>query len=197
MATDVYSPFPRFSFDEYLARNARSNEKLEYLQGVVYSMAGGTQFHNAISINFAVALGMRLRGKDCSILSSDQMIEAPGREAGFYPDLSVLCGAKLKPSATPLKNPFVVVEVLSPSTRDYDLGQKFQQYRRIASLRHIVFIDSEGLGVQVYTRGADEVWPGLPETHHKRGETMVLSALEVEIPLVEIYGDLDFAAARE
>lgn len=197
MASDVFSPFPRFSFDEYLARNARTDEKLEYLHGVVYAMAGGTQFHNAISINFAIALGVRLRGKDCRILSSDQMVEAPAREAGFYPDLSVLCGAKLVPSAIPLKNPVVVVEVLSPSTRDYDLGQKFQQYLRIHSLRHVVFVDSEGLGVQVHTRGSDEVWPGLPDTYHRREDTMTLSALEVEIPLQEIYGDLDFSAAAE
>lgn len=33
--------YPRFTFEEYLAKNARSSEKLEYLEGVVYAMAGG------------------------------------------------------------------------------------------------------------------------------------------------------------
>ena len=197
MATDVYSLFPRFSFEEYLARNARSNEKLEFLLGFVYARAGATLQHSCISGRLITALNIRLTGRPCFVLTSDAMVETPQGEAGFYPDASVVCGPSPGLGAKTLKNPVVVVEVLSPSTRDYDLGQKFQQYRRIASLRHVVIIDSEGVGVQVYTRGADEVWPGLPETHHKRGETMVLSALEVEIPLVEIYGDLDFAAARE
>jgi Uma2 family endonuclease len=35
--------FPRFTFEEYLAKNARSSEKLEFLQGVVYAMAGGSR----------------------------------------------------------------------------------------------------------------------------------------------------------
>lgn len=195
MASSVFSPFPRFSFDEYLARNARTDERLEYLHGVVYAMAGGTRQHSWISGRLITALNVRVAGKPCFVLTSDSMVETPQGEAGFYPDASVFCGPSLGLGAKALKNPVVVVEVLSPSTRDYDLGQKFQQYRRIPSLRHVVFVDSEGLGVQVYTRGSDEVWPGLPDTYHRREDTMALSALEVEIPLQEIYGDLDFSAA--
>lgn len=77
MATDAYSPFPRFSFEEYLARNARSNEKLEYLLGFVYARAEGTLQHSWISGRLITALNIRLTGRPCFVLTSDAMVETP------------------------------------------------------------------------------------------------------------------------
>lgn len=192
MATTNHQPFPIFTFEEYLERNRRSDDKLEYLQGVVYAMAGGSQYHNALPMNLAVALGGRLKGRDCHILSSDQMVETPGREASFFPDLTIVCGAKLEPGHRPVTNPVLVVEVLSPSTREFDLGQKLKQYKRIPSLRHIVYVDSDSVGVQVHSRGDGELWPGLPDTYRKRDDVISLEAIEAEISLRDIYGDLEF-----
>jgi len=191
--TSIGQPqFPHFSFEEYLEKDSRSNEKLEYLHGVVYAMPGGTQFHNAIGMNFALVLAPQLRGKDCRVMSSDQMLETPGQEAGYYPDLLVVCGVRLLPRAAAMTAPVLVLEVLSPSTKAYDLGQKLQQYRRIPSLRHIVFVDSSRVEVQIYTRGTDEVWPGTPETLTELTDSLVLAAFGADIPLREVYSDIDF-----
>lgn len=73
------------------------------------------------------ALSNRLERRDCVVLTSDALVETPAREAGFYPDVSVFCrpGADLGDAA--LTDPVLVVEVLSPSTRNFDLGDKFVQ----------------------------------------------------------------------
>jgi Uma2 family endonuclease len=195
MASIGYIPLPQFSFEEYLQRSARSNEKLEYLHGMVFAMAGGSQYHNAIPMNLAFLLKSRLGSRDCSILSSDQMVVAPGSEAAFFPDLSVVCGSKLELGSKPITNPVMIVEVLSPSTREYDLGQKFQQYRRIASLRHILFLESESMGLQLYSRGDGELWPAIPTALDQREDLVSLEALGLSFRLDEVYGDLEFPSA--
>jgi Uma2 family endonuclease len=96
--------------------------------------------------------------------------------AGFFPDASVFCGAELGRGSAPIENPVLVVEVLSPSTRNFDPGDKLFQYKRIPSLRHILYVDSERLEARLYSRGEGELLPGEP------------------LGLREIYGELEFVA---
>lgn len=192
MATTRYQPFPIFTYQEYLERNRRSNDKLEYLHGVVYAMAGGSRLHSWISGRIITALNNRLAGKSCFVFTSDCLVETPLNEAAFFPDVSVVCGASLGGSSSTVTNPVLVVEVLSPSTREFDLGQKLRQYKRIPSLRQIVYVDSESVGVQVHSRSEGGLWPGLPDTYRKLEDTIGLAAIEAEISLRDIYGDLEF-----
>lgn len=192
MGTLSQIQFPVFTFEEYLSKNERSSEKLEFLHGTVFAMAGGSQFHNAIGVNCTLALGSRLLGGRCRVMSSDQMVSTPGQEAAFYPDLQVICGERLLPRSEAITTPIVVVEVLSPSTRAFDLSEKLKQYRRMASLRHIVFIESAKVEVVVYSRGAGELWPAAAELYLDLDSNLPLAALEVEVPMHEIYRDVDF-----
>jgi Uma2 family endonuclease len=88
-----------------------------------------------------------------------------------------------------------VIEVLSRSTRNYDLSQKLQQYQRIAALRHILYVDSAGVGIQLYSRGDGELWPATPTALDQREDLVSLEALGVSFRLDEVYGDLEFPAA--
>lgn len=192
MGTLGQTLFPVFTFEEYLAKNERSSEKLEFLHGTVFAMAGGSQFHNAIGFNCGIAFATRLRGGKCRGISSDQMLSTPGQEAGFYPDLQITCGERLQPRSEAFTSPVVVVEVLSPSTRSFDLTEKLKQYKRIASLRHILFVESTKVEVMVYSRNAGELWPATPELYLDLASKLPLAALDVEVPLSEIYQDVEF-----
>ncbi|MEZ5890439.1 MAG: Uma2 family endonuclease [Xanthobacteraceae bacterium] len=55
----------------------------------------------------------------------------------------VYCGAKVAPSAVEVPNPVIVVEVLSPSTRDIDLSVKLADYFRVPSVAHYLIVDPE------------------------------------------------------
>lgn len=186
--------FPVFTFEEYLAKDERSRDKLEFLHGTVFAMAGGSQFHNAIAFNCGVALAIRLRGGGCRAMNSDQMLSTPGQEAAFYPDLQVICGERLLPHSEAITTPIVVVEVLSPSTRAFDLTEKLKQYKRIASLRHILFVESTKIEVLTYSREAGELWPGSPELCQDLESSVAIAALGLDVPLAEIYQDVGFAA---
>ena len=124
------------SEDEYLALERKSETKHELINGVIVAMAGASYEHNTTAANLLVALGMRLRGRPCRPLGSDQRIHIPATGLYTYPDVSVVCG---KPEfhskdRDTLLNPRVIIEVLSDSTEAYDRGAKFAHYRGIPSL---------------------------------------------------------------
>lgn len=47
------------------------------------------------------------------------------------------------------------VVIVSPSTAAYDLGDKVSAYRRMPSLRHLVLIRQDRIGIDHYRRGAE------------------------------------------
>jgi Uma2 family endonuclease len=85
----------------------------------------------------------------------------------------------------------LIVEVLSPSTAAYDLGEKFAHYRRIASLREIAFIDLDARRTEVYRKGADALW-----VLHSfdRSEDVRLASVDLTITAAVLFADVDEAA---
>src|SRR5262245_699117 len=127
----------QFTIAEYLAYEEESSIKHEYYRGEMFAMAGGTITHNMISGNLYHLLRRELKGNRCRPFNSDQRIHITENSLFTYPDVSVVCDeiVTLNNDQINVLNPTVIIEVLSPSTRDYDRGAKFQLYRDIASLR--------------------------------------------------------------
>ena len=55
-------------------------------------------------------------------------------------------------------NPTLVAEVLSPGTLEYDLGEKFQHYRQIPSLRAVVYVRQDRRQLEIRERADDGGW---------------------------------------
>jgi Uma2 family endonuclease len=71
----VAAPAPQWlSTDAYLRDEATGRPKHEYVGGIVYAIAGGTNLHNLVATNILVALGGRLKGKTCRPYDSDSKI---------------------------------------------------------------------------------------------------------------------------
>jgi Uma2 family endonuclease len=146
------------SREDYLKLEEVSPEKHEFYQGQVFAMAGGTFQHARIGLNVTTELAVRLRGKPCQPMNSDMRITTPSG-LNTYPDASVYCGQpELTDSNKTLLNPVLIVEVLSPSTRSYDRGDKFHHYRSIPSLSDYLLIDSETVLVEHYQRMGAYEW---------------------------------------
>jgi Uma2 family endonuclease len=173
------------SVAEYLQLEAASVVRHELIDGEVYAMAGGTPAHAALVTNLAVSVGSRLRGSSCRPTGSDQRLKVPLTGAFFYADLLVVCGTYQMADDDPhaVTNPAVIFEVLSPSTRDYDQGTKFEHYRRLPSLREYVLVDQGEQRVFHHTRQESGAWllrevtEGAPR----------LESLGIEVPLAELY----------
>jgi Uma2 family endonuclease len=141
----VARPHPVFySFEEYLQHEEASNTKHEYLDGRIYAMAGGTPEHSGLIASVIIQLGKQLEGTRCRVHMSDLHVRTPTGLA-TYPDVAVVCGPWERDPAAKrmITNPKLIVEVLSPSTEEYDRGEKFEHYQRIPSLETYVLVGRE------------------------------------------------------
>jgi Uma2 family endonuclease len=181
-----------YTFKEYLDLESASNVKHEFLDGEIYAMAGGTPRHAALTLAIGGALLAQLRGGPCRAFSSDLRIRV--RETGLatYPDVTVVCGPlETDPdSEATVTNPTVIVEVLSPSTKDYDLGEKFEHYRKVASLQAVLYVWQTEPRIESRTRGADGAWTSRDA---RAGGTVAIDAIKCSLNLDDVYRDASLA----
>ena len=143
----------RHSFQDYLAIEEVSTVRHEFLDGEIYAMAGGSVLHAALSAAVLAALHHQLEGR-CRTYSSDLRVRVLATGLASYPDVTVVCGPpETDPeNAETVVNPTVLVEVLSPATIDYDLGEKFEHYQRIPSLAAVVYVWQDRRQIEVRAR---------------------------------------------
>ena len=153
-------PERSFSLEVYLALEETGEGKHEYYQGMIYDMTGASEPHSLIAANIIASLRPQLRGKVCKVHAGDLhvMVEATGLYT--YPDVLVVCGAPHFVGARRemIDNPTLIVEVLSPSTEQYDRGKKFQNYRTIATLCDYLLIAQDATRVEQFVRQEDNRW---------------------------------------
>ena len=143
----------KLTFDEYLELERAATTKSEYRGGEIFAMSGGTPVHARLGGRMIVLLDHAV-GHACQIFSSDLRVYAAAVNEAMYPDVSVACEElKFRDGRRDvILNPSLVVEILSSSTRDYDLSMKASFYRSIPSLTDILFVDSERRYVQRQSR---------------------------------------------
>jgi Uma2 family endonuclease len=179
----------KLSRDEYLAQEEQSEVRHQFFNGEVFAMTGGTFNHSAIAGNLYLSLGTRLGGKSCRPMNGDMRIHTPSG-LDTYPDVSVFCGKpELSDNQRTLHNPVVIFEVLSPSTRNYDRGDKFVHYRSIPTLQDYVLIDPDAIGVEHFRRSEDgQEW--VLHDYRELSDLLPLPSIGLDLPLAEIYRDL-------
>ena len=176
----------RHSFRDYLAVEEISTVKHEFLDGEIYAMAGGTVLHAALSAAMLAALHQQLGGR-CRVFSSDLRIRVRATGLASYPDVTVVCGAtETDPeSADTVVNPTLVVEVLSPSTMDYDLGEKFDHYRQVPSLTAVIYVWQDKRQIEIRERAAS-AWK---TSVAGPGETATVASLGVNLAVDALHAD--------
>ena len=186
---------PRLTEEEYEDILAKSDVKLEFLNGQIHAMAGGGASHSLVKSNTIARLNDAFRKRPCRVYDSDMKVKAEASGMNSFPDASIVCG---KPEfkddkRLTLLNPGVIVEVLSPGTEAFDRGMKFLNYREIPSLHTYVLISTEEPLVEVYELNADAHWQ--LETFRGADSTVRLHHCEVEIPLADFYEKTEFDPA--
>ena len=177
----------RFTFADYLVLEESSTVKHEFLEGHVWAMAGGTPDHGALSANVIILLGNQLRDRPCRVFTSDVRIRVRATGLATYPDVSIVCGQQETdpddPKGNTIANPSVVVEVLSPSTEDYDRGEKVAHYKQIPSLHEIVLVAHEEQRIELWRRDGER-W--ILDVIREDG-VAPLTSIGCELPLSEVY----------
>ncbi len=187
------------TLEEYFELAEKSDVKLEYHDGTVVAMAGGTESHSLITTNVIGELRNRLKGGPCRVYDSNLRVSPATKRKYYYPDALVVCGERQFDSKDPrrltISNPTLIVEVLSDSTEGFDRDKKFLAYIRAESLKEYVLISQQIPWVQTYLRQPDGSWSfnfalGLESIAHLR-------SLQIDLPLSEVYAQVDLPTATE
>jgi len=191
MTTDIETR--KYSIEEYFAVEAGAKEKLEYFNGKIRPMPGGTPLHNEIALKtgaILLALVKQLE-KKYKVYNSDMKIWISSLQHFVYPDAVVVAE---KPLLYPgrkdiITNPLLVVEVLSPGTEDYDRNDKFLEYRTIPSFREYVCLRQDAVEGLAFYREEEGLWR---EANAFGMEGVLpLRALGVELPLGRVYEEVE------
>ena len=176
-----------YSIEEYLEMENAALEKHEYYKGEIFAMSGASGRHNVISINVIGILINALKGKSCQPYGSDMRIHIPENTLFTYPDISIICGdvVSSKEDENAATEPTVIIEILSPSTRNYDRGEKFMLYRAIPALKSYILVDSESIHAEHFAINKEGLWQ-LKE-HNKIYEEIFIEILNVKLPMKEVY----------
>jgi Uma2 family endonuclease len=177
---------------QYLEHELRTGEKHEYYRGEIFAMVGGTPRHSLIATNFLRESSESLKDRPCVAYNGDLRIMVDPDGLYTYPDASIICGELEIAPETPntVKNPSVLVEVLSESTEAYDRGDKSAFYRSIPSLKALVLIAQDHPHVECLTRQATGGW--LLTEFRSMNDALILEPVGISIPLAEIYRNVKF-----
>ena len=136
-------PKLRMHAEAYLAFDRTAPGKHELWDGEVYAMSGASLAHNRIVRNLVRHLGNALEGMGCEVLPSDMRVRIDAHRY-VYADVTIVCGSpELEGEADVLRNPNLIVEVLSRSTEAFDRGEKFVGYRSLPSIREVVLVSQD------------------------------------------------------
>lgn len=180
-----------WTLPEFFAWQERQEERYELVDGVpLRMMAGASNRHDAIVMNLLLALGNRLRGARCTPFTGDGAVQTrPGQIR--RPDAGVDCGAR-DPEGYVAVEPKLLVEVLSPSTRDFDTFEKLAEYKALPSVDHILYVEPNRAEVALWSRDAERNWSmaRIEDT----AAAIELPSLGMSLPLAEIYDGIELPA---
>lgn len=183
-----------YTHDEYLRIEEKAKSKNEFYKGLIIPMAGATLLHNQISTNITTALKIAVRGlkQKYLVLNSDQKIRIDSEDTTVYPDALVICEKPefWKGREDIIINPYVIVEVLSKSTQNYDRGEKFMLYQRLPSLKEYIVVEQHTPLVESWYQLEENTW----QKTAAQGMDGLLSvrSLGVTLRLDEVYEHIDF-----
>lgn len=170
-------------------RADKTNQRYEYTDGKVFTVAGASPEHNRIALNIAVELQNTIERNDldCEAFGSDQKVFVR-QDKYAYPDVCVVCGEGQFDFADALRNPGAIFEILSPSTESEDRTSKFSDYEQIDSLQHYLLIDQNRISVTHYTKEAGTSWQ-LSSEYTSIADSLNLSFgnITISLPLARIY----------
>ena len=176
---------PRVSEADYLARETGSPVRHEFVDGIVYAMAGGTNAANLITLAIAAALKPQLRS-GCRLFALDAKLRIATADSltYYYPDVMVTC-RPVDLTAHFQEHPSVVVEVLSPSTERIDKTEKMRAYTNLTSVQEYLLIAQDTPRVELLRR--TEGWR--PELFF-REHTVELPSIGTRLAVEAIYAGI-------
>lgn len=146
--------------EDYLAWGEAQTERVraELINGQIVLMAAEQLKHVKAkgALFMALTNAISRAGLACHALTDGVMIRIDDHTA-YEPDALVYCGDELPGEVMVVPAPFIVAEVLSPTSRHHDTSAKLVGYFKLESVAHYLIIDPDARTVTHHTRDAAPV----------------------------------------
>jgi Uma2 family endonuclease len=178
----------KISVEDYLEGEKISPVKHEYVDGVVYAMAGTSDTHNLIAGDIYIALGVHLRGSRCQPFSGEIKVQVT-RNVYYYPDILVSC--EENPESAYFRNaPILIIEITSPSTATTDRREKLFLYRQMPSLQEYAIVDQHRVNIELHRRQPNGTW--ITYFFDASDDEVEFQSVGLTMPIPEIYRRVRF-----
>ncbi len=193
MKTSVYSTLTE---SEYLAFEAQSPVRNEFIASEIFAMTGASIQHKVIALNFTSALRSHLKETPCRALIEGVKLRLHEEQSYFYPDVMVTCENRpqeLDSQQQTVEEPVVLIEITSLSTEAIDRREKLRAYLTLASLKEYLIVSQDHAQVEIYRRRGDIVWDIVT---YEPGNIVEIASLELKISLNDIYFESGIALGK-
>lgn len=187
----------RYTLDEYYDILSASQTRHEYVDGEIVEMVGGSAAHNQLFFNLTCQLVYHFNRPGYHVSLGNTCIKIPGAERVYFPDAAVVVGTveRAPRQLETILNPKIVLEILSPSTEQFDRGEKFADYQRIPELEYYVLISQDEVLVERFARKPNGEW--LPDAVTEREGSIRFETLDWTLNLSELYRGLSPTTTRQ
>jgi Uma2 family endonuclease len=177
--------------EEYLVMEREAAFKSEYRDGKIVAMPGASHKHNLIAGNIFGEIYVQFRDRTCVVYVNDMRVKVSDTGLYTYPDVVVVCDEPRFDDNhfDTLLNPTVLVEVLSPSTENYDRNDKFLSYQILESLQEYILVSQNGVHVEQYIH-QDGKW--ILREFRSLDDVLQIASIECELALRAIYAKVKF-----
>lgn len=183
------APVLKTTIEEYLDYDDAADCRTEFHGGEIFRMHDVSVHHGILEVNFGSALGTRLKGSPCKVMAGVRFRTTD--EDFVRPDIAVICGPPaFTANGRAVTNPTLIVEILSPSTANYDYGGKFELYREMESLTEYALVSQTRVRVEVFRKTPTGEW--LLSSYTGLDKTILFQSVDATIPMTEIYAGIDF-----
>lgn len=138
---------------EFLAWESGDDLRYQLVRGRIVAMAPTTRIHQVLAVNLAGTLrnALRAQRRECLLLAEAGI--ASGRDDTVYiADLAMSCSPIASREERLSADPILIVEILSPSTEEFDRTTKLLDYRSIPSVQEIVLMSQNRVFCEIHRR---------------------------------------------
>jgi Uma2 family endonuclease len=182
----------KISIEDYLEGETVSQIKHEYVNGEVYAMAGASDKHYRISMNLATKLDSHLSDATRETFMVDMKLKA-NEETFYYPDVFVSCDKSPK-SSFYREEPILIIEVVSPSTRQTDRREKLRAYQQIPTVQEYVIVEQDKMHIEIHRRQTDGRWITYFYNENDLDEQIEFQSVGLNLMLEEFYRRVVFTS---
>ena len=188
---------PKLTVEEYLQREEKSEVRHEFFDGDVYAMAGGTVNRNILIDTVKDILKNQVKQRGCRVFTENMNVDVQAGMYMPYPDIVLTCHPfDLRGRNLVIRQPRLLVEVLSKSTAHVDRGFKWHHYRKMPSLWYYMLVDQYGMLVELFSR-IDETNEWINTLYEDPDDQIRLPRIECQLRVGDMYADVDLTPQED